>query len=76
MAGINRYERARELISKLKKKYDVTSIETLRANIMRELASNEKTILVYLQIMRDTGLIKDTPTGWKLNDNKNISEGS
>jgi len=68
MAGISRYERAKQMLTELKSERGAfVSLGTLRQAIIIKLGSDEKrTVLPYLRMMNDSGLIKETIHGWEI----------
>ena len=66
MAGLTRYQMAKQMIAILKRNHISVNTERLRAEIMKNLGSDERTIKGYLEMMKVTGLIEDTIGGWKL----------
>lgn len=68
MAGTNRYTRIKEVLEDSGfEKGDLISIGRLRNLIIRNLGSDEyKTVLPYLQLMRESGMIKETLEGWEI----------
>ncbi len=64
MAGTNRYTLASEALKEYDGRY--LTIGMLRSLIMQKLGSDERTIVGYLTMMRETGLIKETIRGWEI----------
>jgi len=74
MAGTSRYQRAYQVLLRLKEgQGSPVSLNTLKTAVIIELGSDEKrTVLPYLQMMRDVGMIRETIYGWEIlvKDNK------
>jgi hypothetical protein len=68
MAGRNRYFLAKECLQKCQEKYGIlVGIETLKTFIRIYCGADEqRTVLPYLQLMQDTGLIKENSQGWQI----------
>jgi len=68
MAGTSRYQRAYQVLLGLKESQgSPVSLNTLKSAIITELGSDEKrTVLPYLQMMRDVEMIKETIYGWEI----------
>ena len=68
MAGKNRFNLAKELIEELKKTSTELSDSKLRIMIRMHLGSDKKRCVEpYIELMDETGLIKQVENGWKFN---------
>ena len=87
MAGRNRYWLAQKCLKAAREKAgNLINIEILKTFVRIYCGSDEKRCVVpYLELMRDTGLIRETVKGWEIllkeensteNEQKDISEGS
>ena len=59
----SKYIVSKNLLERLKKKRDKIGLETLRKEIMIHIGGQERTIRETLQVMFETGLIKDIGEG-------------
>jgi len=68
MAGTSRYQRAYQVLLGLKESQGSSvSLNTLKSAVITELGSDEKrTVLPYLQMMRDVGMVRETIYGWEI----------